>query len=776
LTAAKLEPVLKKELAYLTDGLEGGKHQVVVVMDSSLAMSDSPTGFEDFKTTLAYFRAIINQETINAGATLVIDARDGKSHKPAKHLLERIEETEDMPLPLHMIYIIIKTGFLGFGRKSLVSAESATKLHLAYISEPRQLVEQLGADNVVAELGGTLAYNHERWTSNRTHYERIVHLHKKTMGRLPETKKGLGTFKMPSTVKDAEQLMKEELGLKEKMINLFAESELKMDQFLASLNDQQSHAPASLDLRAMTSSVGEMLIEIKDSQKEFDNLWKIHRTHSEHIMRMCHFSRSGEKLKQMMSGHISDMAEDKAVLGDSLESALEQGEKHEHFATKCLETIDEQMTKIKQDAGELCNPNHLPNESEAEMHAAMQKAQAAVQTQLQELTKMYQKLSDICQQKRDLYIVCVKFHMNLRQLQQWNDETMLLLASQPLEEPTPSAALNLLSSIEQCQMGMTSTHVTNLTELASTLGSKTFKKKNDAVIKKYEHARNLLEQRKTYLQRILSAHFPRPVAPSSPKPLHQTKPAPDSSYNETDIHLEVTPDRRSLTSTVSTASSEGQVAGDYQDMETDGAVLKNRQFVYKEMVATEQDYIKDLSTVIDSYYDEMDPESLSIPLRLRGKREIVFGNLLEIKTFHETDFSKALERYADCPERVGECFTQHSAQFQMYSIYCKKRTNSETLINESTESQAFFKGIQLKLGHALHLNSYLLKPIQRITKYQLLLKDMMKHAVLAKKAHSELQAALESMLKVLKNLNDSLHVLGVKGFPVSYRTHYNLVL
>ena len=80
------------------------------------------------------------------------------------------------------------------------------------------------------------------------------------------------------------------------------------------------------------------------------------------------------------------------------------------------------------------------------------------------------------------------------------------------------------------------------------------------------------------------------------------QPAPDSSYNETDIHLEVTPDRRSLTSTVSTASSEGQVAGDYQDMETDGAVLKNRQFVYKEMVATEQDYIKDLSTVIDVSY------------------------------------------------------------------------------------------------------------------------------------------------------------------------------
>jgi hypothetical protein len=66
LTAAKLEPVLKKELAYLTDGLEGGKHQVVVVMESSLAMLDSPTAFEDFKTTLAYFKAIIKWAVVTS--------------------------------------------------------------------------------------------------------------------------------------------------------------------------------------------------------------------------------------------------------------------------------------------------------------------------------------------------------------------------------------------------------------------------------------------------------------------------------------------------------------------------------------------------------------------------------------------------------------------------------------------------------------------------------------------------------------------------------------
>ncbi len=45
----------------------------------------------------------------------------------------------------------------------------------------------------------------------------------------------------------------------------------------------------------------------------------------------------------------------------------------------------------------------------------------------------------------------------------------------------------------------------------------------------------------------------------------------------------------------------------------------------------------------------------------------------------------------------------------------------------------------------------------------------MKHSVNAPKARENLQKALDRMLKVLKNLNDSLHVVGLKGFPVSVR-------
>ena len=44
---------------------------------------------------------------------------------------------------------------------------------------------------------------------------------------------------------------------------------------------------------------------------------------------------------------------------------------------------------------------------------------------------------------------------------------------------------------------------------------------------------------------------------------------------------------------------------------------------------------------------------------------------------------------------------------------------------------------------------------------------MMKHSVNREpEVHTDLQAALDCMLKILKNLSDSLQAVGLKGFPV----------
>ena len=43
------------------------------------------------------------------------------------------------------------------------------------------------------------------------------------------------------------------------------------------------------------------------------------------------------QIQTLMQGHIDDLTESKVVVGDNLESALELGEHHEAFVTKCKE-------------------------------------------------------------------------------------------------------------------------------------------------------------------------------------------------------------------------------------------------------------------------------------------------------------------------------------------------------------------------------------------------------------------------------------------------------
>lgn len=47
-----------------------------------------------------------------------------------------------------------------------------------------------------------------------------------------------------------------------------------------------------------------------------------------------------------------------------------------------------------------------------------------------------------------------------------------------------------------------------------------------------------------------------------------------------------------------------------------------------------QRFIVILFDTLQGYYKEMDPHSMDVPLKLRGKRSQVFGNLDEIYNFH----------------------------------------------------------------------------------------------------------------------------------------------
>lgn len=70
------------------------------------------------------------------------------------------------------------------------------------------------------------------------------------------------------------------------------------------------------------------------------------------------------------------------------------------------------------------------------------------------------------------------------------------------------------------------------------------------------------------------------------------------------------------------------------------------------------------------------------------------------------------------------------------------------------------------MEHKLGLDSYLLKPVQRITKYQLILKELLKYSK-GCEGSEDLQEALSCILGILKAVNDSMHLIAITGYEVS---------
>ncbi|XP_030830052.1 kalirin [Strongylocentrotus purpuratus] len=198
---------------------------------------------------------------------------------------------------------------------------------------------------------------------------------------------------------------------------------------------------------------------------------------------------------------------------------------------------------------------------------------------------------------------------------------------------------------------------------------------------------------------------------------------------------------------------------------------RKREFIMAELLQTEQAYVRDLHCCITNYMCEMMASVGEVPGGIIGKEHIIFGNIEEIYAFHKDVFLKELEKYESMPEDVGHCFVTWADKFQMYVTYCKNKPDSNALLVE--HGGAFFDEMQKKHNLGLSVQAYIIKPVQRITKYQLLLKDLL---ATCEEGRGEIQDALDVMLTVPKKANDAMHVSMLEGFDDYLRAHGEVIL
>ncbi|KAL3284864.1 hypothetical protein HHI36_019002 [Cryptolaemus montrouzieri] len=189
---------------------------------------------------------------------------------------------------------------------------------------------------------------------------------------------------------------------------------------------------------------------------------------------------------------------------------------------------------------------------------------------------------------------------------------------------------------------------------------------------------------------------------------------------------------------------------------------RRKEFIMAELLQTERSYVKDLELCIRCFLNEMKAPNANAPPILVGKESLIFGNIEEIYNFHNHIFLKELEKYETMPEDVGHCFVTWAQKFDIYVNYCRNKPESNSFCVQ--HGGPFFEELQKKHKVEHPLSAYLIKPVQRITKYQLLLKDLQS---CCQEGQGEIKDGLEVMLNVPKKANDAMHLSLVEGCDVS---------
>ncbi|KAJ2068434.1 hypothetical protein GGI08_000872 [Coemansia sp. S2] len=198
------------------------------------------------------------------------------------------------------------------------------------------------------------------------------------------------------------------------------------------------------------------------------------------------------------------------------------------------------------------------------------------------------------------------------------------------------------------------------------------------------------------------------------------------------------------------------------------SVKDKRKHVLCELMSTEEAYVSDLKVLVAVF---------AVPLcQYAGSRalqmELILHPLQMLFTFQHR-FLRLLRR-ASHVVAVAQLFAAEAVGFEAYIGYCSHYhwlCGTLDLLEADPEWSGFLGEVQAQINvhcgkRRLGLRDFLIKPVQRICKYPLFLKDLVKHTnqTVEATAHAELSSALVLICSVCEAIdqeqqrNDSLRL------------------
>ncbi|XP_028299237.1 guanine nucleotide exchange factor DBS isoform X3 [Gouania willdenowi] len=775
LLAVDIIEQLHRQFALLSGG-RGNDGAPIITFPEHSGFSEVPE--EDFLNVVTYLTSIPSLDAASIGFIIIIDRRKDK-WSSVKASLSRIAGA--FPGNLQLVFVLRPARF--FQR---AIADIGIKLHkddfkmkIVMLNSLSDLHGYVDKCQLTRELGGSLEYCHSQWIHHRTAIENFALTVKTTAQMLQKFGTDLAETELPNDVQCTKDLL---TAHTDKHDSLKDELRLALKQgstLFGCIKEQAAKSEnhqLNPDEMENQTTVERLLAQLDETENAFEQFWSKHHVKLEQCLQLRHFEQDFREVKM------------------------------------CLDSLTEALTSLSVDADCVARVEHLlselkgleekarPTLEKAQLHAlhgdqliqSNHYAVDSIRPKCVELRRLCDDFINETQKKSDLLSKSLQIHMGINKVNQWCESGIYLLASQAVDKcQSQEGAVSALADIEGFLESAEKNQLTELRNLHNqyeVILSEDIKGSVLKALKRLEDVHEMFEKRHVSLKR-LSAKQSRPIQPVAPRPesspkrpslknshritgnqqplarrasdnSNTPKQSPEADLNKKKIIRKA---KGGIKIEVMHEESQGGSTHVVVTNETEESLSNRRRHIMTELIETERLYVEELQSIMEGYFAELNNTELShlIPPQLENKRDVLFGNLPEIYDFHNRTFRMELENCAENPELVGICFLKRKEELQVYEKYCQNKPRSELLWRQCGDS-LFFQECQKKLDHKLSLDAYLLKPVQRITKYQLMLKEMLKCS--KDQGTAELEEALATMLDIIKSVNDSMHQIAITGF------------
>ncbi|XP_043213971.1 protein vav-like isoform X3 [Amphibalanus amphitrite] len=186
------------------------------------------------------------------------------------------------------------------------------------------------------------------------------------------------------------------------------------------------------------------------------------------------------------------------------------------------------------------------------------------------------------------------------------------------------------------------------------------------------------------------------------------------------------------------------------------APLEKRDYCLNELLETEANYVSVLEMLREKFMEPLRP--------LLGPDHTVaiFQGIQDLEEIHKRFHRDLVEACRpDSGTRISTVFLQNKSRFLLYGDYCSNLQPAQELIDDLCEkdetlNQKVAKCQMEANGGKFKLRDLLSVPMQRILKYEILLRELLKHTMqsLHSDDHSGLERALSAMRDVAEYINE----------------------